>query len=51
MIAAVDKFVMFSPLNLTVPELDFRILVIRRKIVDFPAPLGPIRPTISFREI
>ena len=42
--------VMFLPLNLTVlPRSGRRMPVMRRTRVVLPAPLGPIRPTISSR--
>src|SRR5688572_221996 len=36
-----------SPSNFTVPEVGTRSPVRQLKKVDLPAPLGPIRPTIS----
>ena len=41
----------FLPLKLTVPLSAFRIPVINLRRVVFPAPFGPIKPTISSRLI
>jgi hypothetical protein len=38
-----------SPLKTMRPASGLRILVMRRSSVVFPAPFGPIRPTISSR--
>ena len=37
---------MVSPRNCTAPEVSGSTPVMRLKVVDLPAPLGPIRPTI-----
>ena len=42
---------MSLPLKRTLPESGFSMPVIRRSRVVLPAPLGPIRPTISFRSM